>query len=477
MLVRAACVVLLLPLAFALATADAQQIDPSGAAGSTTTDTVAGVVYDSVQAKPLIDATVQMVSSTNPASVLSVQTDSTGSFRFERVPRGKYLIGVLDADLGELGLSSIQRLLDVGAESMVHVTLFVPGAIAIRTTLCGAPQRQDSSGMLLGFVRDADTEFPIGSAHIIAVWQEITIDTHGLHRARRQVAAKADSAGWFAICGVPTDGAIDIRAELGARVTSFIEVTVPVRGLLVRDLNLGRDTVALAARDSLASPLGEPVRHGTARIVGIVRDSTGKPIDGAQLTVWGAGVSGVSGTDGRFDFRSLPSGTQTLEIHYLGFEPLRLALDLVSGRTDTVGAKLTKLVQVLAGVHVFGKKHSVSRLDEFLRRQQHGLGQFVTAADIEKRHPFRVTDLFYSMPGMHVSPNSNFDYSIVSSRSSRPCYPNVYIDGSPVDGAAQSLNQYVSPRDIRAMEVYADAATVPAQYRTTDCGAVLIWTK
>ena len=51
-----------------------------------------------------------------------------------------------------------------------------------------------------------------------------------------------------------------------------------------------------------------------------------------------------------------------------------------------------------------------------------------------------------------------------------PC-PNVVIDG--VDQAQVNT---VPPSEIAAMEVYAEAASAPGQYRA-ECGLILIWTK
>lgn len=400
--------------------ARAQQSATPSAPRDSAPAAVEGVVYDSVRGGPLAGATVQMLEPTHPSRAYSVETDSAGAFRIPNVSPGTYLIGFLDSELDELGLSSIERGLKVDAGPVVHVALSVPGALRIRTTFCGAPARADSLGMMLGFVRDADTGFPIGSAHVVAVWWEIVLDNRGLHRERREVPAKADPSGWFAICGLPADGPIDTRAELGKRITSFIEVVIPPRGLLIRDFSLGADTAVAAAHDSLGSPLGDPVRHGTARVVGVVYNPTGTPLAGAHVTVWGAGATGVSDENGRFAFQRLPSGTQTLDVQYLGLAPLRLVLDLVSGRTDTLVVRMTKPAQVLSAVHVYGKKSRVSRIDEFLHRRQQGMGHYLTAEDIAKRRPYQVTDLFYTMPGMHVVPTSNFEYGVVSSRMVRP---------------------------------------------------------
>src|SRR5690606_12234826 len=97
----------------------------------------------------------------------------------------------------------------------------------------------DSTGLLLGFVRDADTGVPLAGANVVVMWRELVIDK-GIHSERREVPTKANEAGWFALCAVPTDGPLTARAELGSDVTGFLEIAIPPRGLLHRDFYIPR---------------------------------------------------------------------------------------------------------------------------------------------------------------------------------------------------------------------------------------------
>ena len=79
----------------------------------------------------------------------------------------------------------------------------------------------------------------------------------------------------------------------------------------------------------------------------------------------------------------------------------------------------------------------------------------------------------------------------MSSRAPRPtqCYPDVYLDGAIVYSSGMEMDRdagdvrfdvnLIDPAHVSAIEYYAGAAQMPAQYNRTGaaCGALLIWTK
>jgi len=74
------------------------------------------------------------------------------------------------------------------------------------------------------------------------------------------------------------------------------------------------------------------------------------------------------------------------------------------------------------------------------------------------------------MPGFRVV-GTGIDAKIVSSRSGRPCAPNIVIDNFQ----NQDLS-VIRPADIGAMEVYNDIAGGPPG-ANHGCGVIVIWTK
>lgn len=451
------------------------------ASGDTLATIVSGTVYDSLAGRPLAGALIQMARKGNDSNALSAMSGADGAYEIADVPPGSYIIGFFHPALDSLGLGVAPKSVEIASGAPMHIALAIPSASTVHDLLCAPSATADSSGLLIGFVRDADSGAPLAGANVVVMWRELVID-NGIHTDRREVPAKANDAGWFALCGVPTDGPLTARAELGNDVTGFLEISVPPRGLQHRDFNIPRGSAAtiVAADDSAAAATGETVRRGSARLTGVVRDDRGRPLSGAQLMVWGSGVTGSTKEDGTFALADLPAGSQALEVRYVGYAPEKVTVDLVSNATRSVTVTLDKRADVLNEVVVYGKRtRRSSDITGLLRRSKAGFGHFLTRAEIEKRHPFQFTDLFRMIPGFIVVPDTEgFGYRIVSSRGSGfsgQCQPAIYIDGMQMYDAS-GIDGFVIPDDVAAVEAYAGPAGTPPQYRSGGCGSILIWT-
>jgi hypothetical protein len=457
------------------------------ATAASTTATVEGTIYDSVRSTPLTGATVQLVSRAEPSQIFTAETDTGGAFRIAGVPRGEFIIGFLHTELSELDLGAVSHKMRVDSEPVVRVALSIPGAVAIRTALCGAPDAGDSSGTVVGFVRDADSDMPIAGARVTVAWRNFGIDKNGLHSEPHEVDATADSSGWYAVCGVPGDGVFDIRAQLGARATPFVQVSATARGLAIRDLSVGGDSAAPAAPPAQGQSLGMSPAQGTAALDGVIRDPTGAPLGGAELTLPAVGAAATTGADGRFHMAALPSGTQPLVVAHLGLMPVRTTVDLANHHPVSIDIRMTQAVPVLATVKVQGKD-VLSKLAGFEQRRAEGFGQFFTDQDIVKMQATKLTDVFRraaTLRVIRVDPkDSTFMLGIVSARGQVSlaksnvgfCYPAVYIDGAFMHNAAHDINTFLDPSSVAGIEIYSDASTTPPQYKSGDCGTVVIWT-
>lgn len=458
----------------------AAQSSPSGGGARAT---ISGAVFDSLAGKPLADALVQVVARgrDEATGVWSVKTGADGAFQLSGVGRGRYLVGFMHPALDSLGLDVPPHVLEVTDASPVHVDLAIPSAGAIRGQLCPESQPGDSTGLVLGIIRNADTGMPVANGTVVVMWTELVVGKAGISTDQRQVPVKANSNGWYALCGVPSDGPLIARAERGDDATGYIEIRVPPRGLLHLDFGIPAASAAVAVADTgLARGkfAGVPLRHGTARVTGVVRNEQGKPLAGAQLLVWGSGVTGSTDGGGTFLLTGLPAGTQSLEIRYVGYSPKRVTVNLASGVTRSVAVTLDERADVLGEVTVYGKPSRRRKdLTGFLERHERGMGYFITRDDIQSRHPFQFTDLMRTVPGLRVVPSSYLDYSIISSHGTSmggACKPQIYVDGTRlIDG--EQLNAMIQPSDIAGVEIY-NSSESPPQYSSGLCGSILIWT-
>lgn len=452
--------------------------------------TVFGTVYDSLDGRPLEGANVQMGSTSLRGRVLRASTDSHGRFRIDRVRPGEYLVGFTHPLLDSLGLEVPTRALSVGEQAReLEFALAIPSTLSIRSQLCPATTPADSSGLMLGFLRDADTYARLDSGTVVLEWTEVIVGGDQIRAERKLASARATSAGWYAICGLSTAGPISAHAEWGGDASGYIDVRVPPRGMLHRDFTVphGKAAVLVAAGDTgeAADSTGiipSPIRRGSSTLSGVVRDARGEALGGAQVMVWGSGITTMTRDDGRFAITGLPAGTQTVESRYVGFAPTRTIVDLASGRNVATTITMSERADVLDEVTVYGAERQLANvLAGFDQRRKLGFGRFITRADIEKRRPLRFTDLLRETPGLRIVSTGGIDYTIIAthgSMSGSACRPTVFIDGVLLANS-EGIDMMVDPQEVAAVEIYNGVGETPPQFKggmKGECGSIAIWT-
>jgi TonB family protein len=217
--------------------------------------------------------------------------------------------------------------------------------------------------------------------------------------------------------------------------------------------------------------------QGAAR-TGTVRDRAGRAIAGAQVGLAGDTVAGVTGPDGTFRLAPVPAGPGTLRVRRVGYRPLALRVTAAAG-APPVAVTLQRAAQTLDPVVVRGERNRYhGRLAEFYRRRDAGLGHHITREQIDRRNPFRLTDLLRTIPGVDVAPNP-LGSKTVRMRGAR-CDPLVWLDGYPMSTGYLDPD-FFSPRSIEAMEIYSGVATIPQSLlgagRLGACGVIVIWSR
>jgi hypothetical protein len=233
---------------------------------------------------------------------------------------------------------------------------------------------------------------------------------------------------------------------------------------------------------------------------GVVIGAGGRPIIGAQVRLFGTSRSTTTDARGEFRLADIPTGTQGFEIVALGYLPRRFRAE-PSANAPIVRVTMSKMAAVLDSVRVTAsRRQNGDRSREFDERRRLAMGQFVTAADIERRRPFLTTDLLRQMSGFAVVTGKDGAQTLAANRGvytfrgllvggegdmpsgarsggpslsgpgGRPC-PQVYIDGVPT---TTDVDQ-VPPTAIYGVEVYREGQE-PPKY-AGHCGVILIWTK
>jgi TonB family protein len=242
----------------------------------------------------------------------------------------------------------------------------------------------------------------------------------------------------------------------------------------VAGIGLAAGALALAPASLRAQ---DPVPRGT--VSGVVRDSSGAGIAGAEISIAGTGLRAHTNGQGEFRLTNVPAGTVTVGVRRLGFIPTVASIVIAANEAAAMTVIVAPLAQSLATVVVRGDRRfeDHGRLAGFYqRRSRSSGGHFITREQIDRRNPGQLTDLFRNVPGARIY-SSTFN-NVVRFRGMR-CAPLVWIDGFPATAAEFDLDA-LDPYIIEGIEVYLGVATVPPEFRWVrgggSCGAIVIWT-
>ena len=102
---------------------------------------------------------------------------------------------------------------------------------------------------------------------------------------------------------------------------------------------------------TVTAAFGQSPDLGT--VLGRVIDSVSlSPLPGANLSLAGADIGGVSDRDGLFEIRRIPSGSYQLITTYIGTEPDTTSVDVRSGETSHIDILLAQTALSLEGMLV-----------------------------------------------------------------------------------------------------------------------------
>lgn len=443
---------------------------------------VSGVVYDSIARTPLAGAVVQLVRATDVVKLESTITDAAGHYTLESVPAGRYIIVFLHPVLDSLGIDPIERLVDVLGDGVVRRDLAIPAPKSFHAAVCGPSGATDSSGVILGILRDAESFEPIPNAVVSAQWREFTFGPHGIARVLRRATTMTRDNGWFALCKIASRANVAIVASAEADSTGIIELELPESRFVRRDLYIGSSRPLVVA-DSLPvaerAPLAHPHRRtGTATLSGTVSAAPGgQPITAAHVGIED-GPQTTTNDRGQWTLANAPPGTRMLGVRAVGYYPEWRPVDVI-GTVGPIRVALSTLKAVLDTVTVRATRLYDRDADGFERRRRAGFGHYVGREEIERSHPMFTTDLLRSILSIRVDESAEFENRmLMRGDDGRECSPAIYVDDMRVDGlGGGDIDSWVRPTDVVGIEVYTNAEA-PAEFQTmSDCGSIVIWTR
>lgn len=436
--------------------------------------TVSGPVFDSLAFAPLGGATVQFVSASDPSRIRSVTTDSGGYYTVDSLPVGIYLVGIVHGQMDRLGLDGLAVPVNIASSGSVELPLGLPSAQTYRATKCRDQGPGMPTGLFVGQVRSARGQSLGGPARVRVQYTETNVGPSGVERRRPLRTADASPTGAFVICGLPPDAMLTTRAYAGSDSSGVVELQVPTNGVLIRDMYIGQAERVVARSGSASTTL----LRGDGKLRGVVRDTAGRPLIGARLSMPGNGAEGAATGGGQFQLDSLPGGTWMLEARAVGFQPRRVAVDVVDNTIAMTEISLDAVAPTVDTVKVQADKWS-GQMAAFEQRRKLGFGHFYDESYLEQRNARTIADVLRSTPGVTINPsqNSRDQVTMRGASGTGKCIPALFVNGVNTPVTNGIIDDVVNQTEVRAMEVYTGTGSTPIEFQTRNgCGSIVIWT-
>jgi hypothetical protein len=442
---------------------------------------IVGVALDSIRGGYLKNAIVA-VSGTNRTAV----TDLAGRFTIDSVTPGEHTLRVRHALLDSIALVVATRPKVIGAGDTLAVIISTPGPASIVAAKCSEAARARGAAAVLGTVFDAETEDPSSGARVSTMWTELQVSAKSISRVPQVRSAQVSADGTFTLCGLPNDLRSGIAAARGADTTAAMTVDLS-SGLAIVSLHLPRATAATASAPQPAVRSAEPTSRsaeGRAVVVGRITDVGNKPIAGAMVAIEEDRIATTTAADGTFRLPGAKFGTRSLSVRKLGYEPVRMIVDLKQGEQRDVNLKLANFVATLEPVTVTAVRERALERNGFTQRQRQGLGTFITPEALARRNTDHVNSLLRGVSFLRFSRQPD-GTDVVTGR------PNVaggsgcvryFVDGIPWASTEDSPDAFYHPSEIGAIEVYRPE-NAPREFVSFNpfgnglCYVIVLWTK
>jgi len=441
---------------------------------------IRGTVVDSASGRPVPRARVDVYNT-----ALKTVADSLGRFAFSDLPAGDRALTIHTASLDSLSASYTVPVTVSGATT---IAVRVPSALQIAAVACG-DRGYGSGGIVLGRLRVADDSTAALAGTVSAEWPTATTTP-------KWISATADTRGRFALCGVPLDTALSLRA-----VTN--DASGQAAGVRVSSAARFGRTELVLQREATTK----------ARFDGVVTDSTNKPIANAEVMLPDLAKGTGTNEQGAFVLRDIPAGLQHVTVRHVGYGTVETQLTFVGGQTiqrHIMMVRSTTLDSV-----VVTEKSTDHALDDFEANRKVGLGHFLTRAELAPQEGRSTAAVLTTLPGIKVyvrGPygwvgNSRHNATSLHAGGSRigldksdslkfaplwECYALVYLDNNliwrgrkfPIMTRQGPVDQWeplfdinsIPVASIEAIEYYATAAETPMKYASlnSECGVLVI---
>ena len=432
---------------------------------------IKGFLIDSVHNGALGKALV-VVEGANRSGI----TDGDGHYRIDSIPPGPHRVTVLHPLLDTLGVLMRTPEVPFTAGKVSDLDLSVPSPERLASVFCTSAQRSRGPAMMVGFVRDPDSNGPAIGAKVQLVFYETDIIGRKQLRTRE---AMVDSTGGYKICGIPGDMSGKVQVFRNGVSSGEVPAEVTNGFLALRGFTIVSQHQAIVEVKGDSGKI-KRVAKGTARVSGRVVDKKGQPLRDARITLQGGGmVVALSKANGEFTLDSLPSGTQAIEVRKLGYSVTEVPVELASNSTTPATVTMSDAVPMLQTMRIEAAQDKALSDLGYLQRKQTGMGRFYDGKQIN-HESMSFSDVMRIDPGLRISPaGDGRSYVISDARNAAGGCVNVYVDGTYWEPMQPGdIDSYVRPNEVVAVEVYHGSETPPQFTKPgqSGCATIVVWT-
>lgn len=226
-------------------------------------------------------------------------------------------------------------------------------------------------------------------------------------------------------------------------------------------------------------------------LFGVVTNLNGVRIAGVELSLANSTLHVMTNDSGEFLFDRPPTGRLRLTARRMGFRSEEKGFKIDLGETKQVDFELEGAPEQLDSVLVLGRG-GYGRMADFWNRRMIGVGAFITHADIERRKPYRPSDLLRTVNGVRVDtdmgdgrPVIRMGRTALGTRTYRnvqtlaaDCRVTYYLDGHLVPQGTFHIDD-LPAMSLEAIEIFRGPSETPASFHKaeTACGVISIWTR
>jgi hypothetical protein len=232
------------------------------------------------------------------------------------------------------------------------------------------------------------------------------------------------------------------------------------------------------------------------RLLGLFDQTTGQPIEGAEVFDVSTGWSAKTTATGTVSLVFLPDGGGLVRIRKVGYAPVFVRVAISPKDTAPITLLVSRLTELPAVVtHDTVRRNISGNLNAFDERARLKItGYFITDTLLRKSENRTLANLIRSQFPNALIREGAFSQAYLA--GGRPCTgppPEVFVDGVPMNlpgtGSggrggmripAQQFNlNSIQVSDLQGAEYYPSGSSVPAEFTSerTGCGALMLWTR